>query len=94
MEFNDSESFYNWLNSFESLNGSIYGIEFETYARMQRFLLDKSICSCKKKGKSIDSFYSALNLMKAEDYTRLLTDLGVDYILLKKGEELIAEFKQ
>jgi len=93
MEFNKSEDFYNWLNSFESLDGSAYGPEFESYARMQRFLLDKSICNCKKKGKSIDSYYENLKNMSNENRDNLLEFLGVGYILLKKEETPVVELR-
>jgi len=93
MEFDKSEDFYNWLNSFEKLNGSAYGPEFESYARMQRFLLDKSICNCKKKGKSIDSYYENLKNISNENLDNLLEFLSVEYILLKKEETLIVELR-
>ena len=93
MEFDNSENFYNWLNSFENLDGSAYGPEFESYARMQRFLLDKSICNCKKKGKSIDSYYENLKNISNENRDNLLEFLSVEYILLKKEETLIVELR-
>ena len=93
MEFDNSEDFYNWLNSFENLDGSAYGPEFESYARMQKFLLDKSICNCKKKGKSIDSYYENLKNISNENRDNLLEFLSVEYILLKKEETLIVELR-
>jgi hypothetical protein len=93
MEFNDSESFFKWVNGF-NIDGCAYGEIFEAWAKMQHFLLNTKVCSCKKKGKSIDSYYSALNSLKAEDYIRLLDDLSVDYIVLRKGEELVVEFRK
>lgn len=93
MEFENSVDFYNWLNSFEKLDGSAYGPEFETYAKMQRFLLDKSICNCKKKNKSIDSYYENLNKMSDENQRKLLEALSVEYILLKKESSIVAELR-
>jgi len=93
MEFENSVDFYNWLNSFEKLNGSAYGTEFEAYAKMQRFLLDKSICNCKKKNKSIDSYYENLNKMSDENQRKLLEALSVEYILLKKESSIVAELR-
>lgn len=93
MEFENSVDFYNWLNSFEKLNGSAYGPEFETYAKMQRFLLDKSICNCKKKNKKIDSYYENLNKMSDENQRKLLEALSVEYILLKKESSIVAELR-
>ena len=93
MEFESSVDFYNWLNGFETLDGSVYGPEFEAYARMQRFLLDKSICNCKKKNKSIDSYYENLNKMSDENQRKLLEALSVEYILLKKESNIVAELR-
>lgn len=93
MEFESSVDFYNWLNSFEKLDGSLYGPEFEAYAKMQRFLLDKSICNCKKKNKSIDSYYENLNKMSDENQRKLLEALGVESILLKKESNIVAELR-
>lgn len=93
MEFENSVDFYNWLNSFEKLDGSDYGPEFEAYAKMQRFLLDKSICNCKKKNKSIDSYYENLNKMSDENQRKLLEALSVEYILLKKESSIVAELR-
>ncbi len=93
MEFENSVDFYNWLNSFEKLDGSAYGPEFEAYAKMQRFLLDKSICSCKKKNKKIDSYYENLNKMSDENQRKLLEALSVEYILLKKESSIVAELR-
>ena len=93
MEFENSVDFYNWLNSFEKLDGSAYGQEFEAYAKMQRFLLDKGICNCKKKNKSIDSYYENLNKMSDENQRKLLEALSVEYILLKKESSIVAELR-
>ena len=93
MEFDSSVDFYDWLNGFETLDGSAYGPEFEAYARMQRFLLDKSICNCKKKNKSIDSYYENLNKMSDENQRKLLEALSVEYILLKKESNIVAELR-
>jgi len=93
MEFESSVDFYNWLNSHETLDASSYGEEFEAYARMQRFLLDKSICNCKKKNKSIDSYYENLNKMSDENQRKLLEALGTEYILLRKESNLVAELR-
>lgn len=93
MEFESSVDFYNWLNSFEKLDGSLYGPEFEAYAKMQRFLLDKSICNCKKKNKSIDSYYENLNKMSDENQRKLLEALNVESILLKKESNIVAELR-
>ena len=93
MEFESSVDFYNWLNSFEKLDGSTYGPEFEAYARMQRFLLDKSICNCKKKNKSIDSYYENLNKMSDENQRKLLEALAVESILLKKESNIVVELR-
>ena len=93
MEFENSVDFYNWLNKHENLDGSLYGPEFEAYARMQRFLLDKSICNCKKKNKNIDSYYENLNKMSDENQRKLLEALGVESILLKKESNIVAELR-
>ena len=93
MEFESSIDFYNWLNKHENLDGSLYGPEFEAYARMQRFLLDKSICNCKKKNKTIDSYYENLNKMSDENQRKLLEALGVESILLKKESNIVAELR-
>lgn len=93
MEFENSVDFYNWLNKHENLDGSLYGPEFEAYARMQRFLLDKSICNCKKKNKTIDSYYENLNKMSDENQRKLLEALGVESILLKKESNIVAELR-
>lgn len=93
MEFENSVDFYNWLNSFEKLDGSAYGPEFESWAKVQRILLDKSICSCKKKNKSIDSYYENLNKMSDENQRKLLEALSVEYILLKKESSIVAELR-
>ena len=93
MEFESSVDFYNWLNSFEKLDGSLYGPEFEAYAKMQRFLLDKSICNCKKKNKSIDSYYENLNKMSDENQRKLLEALNVESILLKKESNIVVELR-
>lgn len=93
MEFENSIDFYNWLNSHETLDGSAYGPELESYARMQRFLLDNSICNCKKKGKSIDNFYENLKNISTENQQKLLEALGVEYIILKKESNVVAELR-
>lgn len=93
MEFENSVDFYNWLDSHESLDGSAFGEEFEAYAKMQRFLLDNTICSCKKKNKSIDSFYENLKNMSQENQQKLLEVLNVEYILLKKESNIVAELR-
>ena len=93
MEFENSVNFYNWVNTFEKLDGSAHGPEFEAWAKMQRFLLDKSICNCKKKNKSIDSYYENLNKMSDENQRKLLEALSVEYILLKKESSIVAELR-
>ena len=93
MVFESSVDFYNWLNEKKDLDGSLYGPEFEAYARMQRFLLDKSICNCKKKNKSIDSYYENLNKMSDENQRKLLEALNVESILLKKESNIVAELR-
>lgn len=92
MEFESSVDFYNWLNSKE-IDACSFGPEFEAYARMQRFLLDKSICNCKKKNKSIDSYYENLNKMSDENQRKLLEALNVESILLKKESNIVAELR-
>lgn len=93
MEFESSVDFYNWLNSFEKLDGSAYGPEFEAYAKMQRFLLDKSVCNCKKRNKTIDSYYENLNKMSDENQRKLLEALNVESILLKKESNIVVELR-
>lgn len=93
MEFESSVDFYNWLNSFEKLDGSAYGPEFEAYAKMQRFLLDKNICNCRKKNKTIDSYYENLNKMSDENQRKLLEALNVESILLKKESNIVVELR-
>jgi hypothetical protein len=93
MEFESSIDFYNWLNTHKTLDGSLYGPEFEAYAKMQRFLLDKSICNCKKKNKNIDSYYENLNKMSDENQRKLLEALNVESILLKKESNIVAELR-
>lgn len=92
MEFENSVDFYNWLNSKE-IDACSFGPEFEAYARMQRFLLDKSICNCKKKNKTIDSYYENLNKMSDENQRKLLEALAVESILLKKESNIVAELR-
>jgi hypothetical protein len=60
---------------------------------MQRFLLDKSICNCKKKNKNIDSYYENLNKMSDENQRKLLEALNVESILLKKESNIVAELR-
>jgi len=93
MEFESSIDFYNWLNSHENLDGSLYGPEFEAYARMQRFLLDSSICNCRKKNKTIDSYYENLNKMSDKNQRKLLEFLGTESILLKKESNIVATLR-
>ena len=92
MEFESSIDFYNWVNRKE-IDACSFGSEFEAYARMQRFLLDKSICNCKKKNKNIDSYYENLNKMSDENQRKLLEALGVESILLKKESNIVAELR-
>ena len=92
MEFESSVVFYNWVNTKE-IDACSFGPEFEAYARMQRFLLDKSICNCKKKNKNIDSYYENLNKMSDENQRKLLEALNVESILLKKESNIVAELR-
>lgn len=93
MEFENFVDFYNWLDSRKNLDACAYGPEFEAYARMHKFLLDKSICNCKKKNKSIDTQIENLKKMSDDNKRRLLADLGVPYILLKKESSIVAELR-
>jgi len=93
MEFENSIDFYNWLNEHKDLDACAYGPELEAYARMQRFLLDKSICNCKKKNKTIDTQYENLNKMSDDNKRKLLADLGLSCILLKKESNIVAELR-
>lgn len=93
MEFENSVDFYNWLNERKDLDACAYGPELEAYARMQRFLLDNSICKCKKKNKTIDTQYENLNKMSDDNKRKLLADLGLSCILLKKESNIVAELR-